>query len=74
MDKKEAVLSKCICGNTKPKLKFELNVDPPNKVRSKAWQVICMTCGISGPNRGNGPMAIKDWNNLVDKSKEKENG
>jgi len=62
-----SVLVKCKCGNTKPKLDFALSVDPPKKVRSKTWQVVCKTCGISGPKRNSNSEAIKDWNNLVGK-------
>lgn len=60
-----SVLTKCRCGNTKPKLDFVLSVDPPKKVRSRYWQVSCKTCGISGPKRDKNTEAINDWNDLV---------
>ena len=59
------ILEKCRCGNTKPKLNFNLSIDPPKKVRKRTWQVICLTCDIRGPKRNSSSEAVKDWNNLV---------
>lgn len=67
-----SVLTKCICGNTKPKLDFMLSVDPPKKVRSRIWQVVCKTCGVSGQKRNNSSEAINGWNNLVGKTTKNE--
>lgn len=59
------MLTKCICKNQKPKVRFELTIDPPKKVRRKTWQVVCLTCGARGPNRDNQDDAVKDWNYMV---------